>query len=263
VILHSDGTATPVAEGEQPKWSPNYRTLIFTRPDYEAEPGPTNDIWSINRSGTGLRRITRIPAPNQVRFIAYGGRPPIIAYDDDFGIWMMRPDGSDRRELARVGGNANSLAISPNGSKVVYASNSSLRSPFSLRVVGIRGASKEVAFPGNNHTCNVDSPTWSPNAHWIAFSLCINKGGFNDETGIWVVRPDGADLHRIAENGGDPTWSPDGEWIAFETSKVRPRTGAELSAIAKVHPDGSARELATPYTSGGSTDPYESLDWGG
>jgi Tol biopolymer transport system component len=259
-VLSSNGVATPLTEGEQPKWSPNHHTLAFTRADYEVEPGPTNDIWSINRSGTGLRRITWIPAPNQVRFIAYGGNPPVIAYDDDSGIWTMRPDGNKKRNLVRAGGNANALAISPDGSKLAYASNSTRRSPLSLRVIDLHGRGREVAFLGTSHTCSVDSPSWSPDSTWIAFSLCVDKGGFNDEIGIWVVRPDGRGLHRIVATGRYPTWSPTGEWIAFDTWKVRPRVGVELTAVAKVHPDGTGRELVTPYSSE-STEPYEELDW--
>src|SRR4051794_15966151 len=88
-VIDSTGSGTALTGGEQPKWSPDHQKLIFSRADFEAKPGPTNDIWSINRNGTELRRITSVPAPNQVRFIAYGGHPPIIAYDDDYGIWTM------------------------------------------------------------------------------------------------------------------------------------------------------------------------------
>jgi Tol biopolymer transport system component len=263
VLLDGGGATEALTEGEQPKWAPDHRTLIFTRADYEAEPGPTNDIWSINRNGERLTRITWVPAPNQVRSIAYGGRPAIIAYDDDSGIWTMTPDGSRSRLLVPDGGNANSLAISPDGSKIAYVTNSTVRSPFSLRVADMHGTGKEVAFPGTSHTCSVASPSWSPDSDWIAFSLCVDKGGFNDEFGIWVVRPDGSDLHRIAANGNSPAWSPDGEWIAFVTSKIGSRTAGELTAVAKVHPDGSSLELMTPYTSEGSSETYESLDWGG
>jgi Tol biopolymer transport system component len=260
-VLDNNGNTTPLTEGERPKWSPDHRVVAFTRADYEAEPGPTNDIWSVNRDGTGLRRLTYIPAPNQVRLLAYGGKPPIIAYDDDSGIWAMRPDGSGRRILARVGGNANDLAISPDGSKLAYASNSTERSPFSLRVIDLHGDGREVAFPGTSHTCSVSSPSWSPDSAWIAFSLCVNKGGFNTEIGLWLVRPDGSGLHRIAMTATSPTWSPTGEWIAFDTQKTRPHALGELTAIAEVHPDGSGYRLVTPFTAEGSSEPYEELDW--
>lgn len=260
-VQREGGTSMPLTEGEQPKWSPDHRTLVFTRADYEAVPGPTNDIWTIAADGTGLRRLTSVPAPDQVRLIAFGGDPPIIAFADDTGIWTMNPDGSEMREVLKDGGNANELAISPDGLMIAYASNGTRRSPPALRLVDTNGQTRRTAFQGTEHTCGTASPTWSPDSRWLAFSLCTNKGAFNNELGIWLVHPNGSDLHRIVAAGGYPTWSPDGDWIAFTTSRLSPKNGV-LTAVARIHPDGSGRELLTPYQADGSAPgPVEALDW--
>lgn len=56
----------------------------------------------------------------------------------------------------------------------------------------------------------VTAPRWSPDGLLIAF---VVEGGAV-RPGIYVVRPDGTGLRRVAP-GGRPQWSPDGSRIAF------------------------------------------------
>ena len=65
-----------------------------------------------------------------------------------------------------------------------------------------------------------DEPTWSPDGHWLAFTL-----GFMDEGDdeIYIINVDGSDLQRITYDDYGSNylaWSPDGQEIAFTTPEL-------------------------------------------
>jgi len=101
----------------------------------------------------------------------------------------------------------------------------------------------------------VEGARWSPDGQWIA--VLIAPGG-SDRTEIWVVRPDGADLHQIGgfnrTNGWFGRWSHDGTWLTVAEADaagwsaahlIDPSTGrrvtvgeADLRAAVDVSRDG-------------------------
>ena len=88
-------------------------------------------------------------------------------------------------------------------------------------------------------TTNVGSVAWSPDGYWIAFGLTVEKGGGNAESGVWLIRPDGRNMHRVA-SGAEPTWSPDGRWIAFSRT-ARSTKSEYATALEMVRTDGTGR----------------------
>jgi Tol biopolymer transport system component len=67
-----------------------------------------------------------------------------------------------------------------------------------------------------------DCPAWSPDGQWIAIAKGL--GELWIPCGIYLVRPDGSDLHLVFSPGPridmlDVCWSPDGEWFGFNTCR--------------------------------------------
>ena len=87
---------------------------------------------------------------------------------------------------------------------------------------------------GSHHDTDITSfssavPAWSPDGQWIAIARMLGENWI--PCGIYLVRPDGSDLHRIFSFGDgiiiiDICWAPDGEWLAFnayqEIWKIKP-----------------------------------------
>jgi hypothetical protein len=54
------------------------------------------------------------------------------------------------------------------------------------------------------------SPRWSPDSRWVAFEK-PPTGITSDPYAVFVVRPDGSSLTRVAVNAGSPVWRPSDE----------------------------------------------------
>jgi Tol biopolymer transport system component len=77
-------------------------------------------------------------------------------------------------------------------------------------------------------------PIWSPDGGWIAF--VSSRGNLGYAFGVWVVRPDGSELHQLVPRGLGVAWSPDGREIYFVESadsivKKIAVTGGEPSTV--------------------------------
>ncbi len=101
-------------------------------------------------------------------------------------------------------------------------------------------------------TMREDTPQFSPDGKWIAFSS--DRAGSTD---IWVGRSDGSGLRRLTfldGFAGTPRWSPDGEWIAFD---LRPPSSESDIWLVRVA-GGETRQLTK--NTGGADVPSWSND---
>ena len=144
-------------------------------------------------------------------------------------LYILHADGTETQVIPEP---VSAAAISPDGSRVVYSSDSSK----GLYVVDAEGGEPvRIAKEG-------DSPTFSPDGKQIAY-LGLPRDGCCVEMGrehVWVANADGTGAHEIladepalAKGVFELTWSPAGDRIAMGNSLER------HVAIYTFAPDGS------------------------
>jgi Tol biopolymer transport system component len=144
---------------------------------------------------------------------------------DEADIWVMRSDGSERRNLSEgTSANEGVAAFSPDAERIVYRSARSGR--FDL-FWSKRDGSEVRTLTSDDARENF--PVFSPDGRSIAFSS--NRDGARDIRGnltfdnyILSLEEDGSPgaLQRISDHPGQdshPWFSPDGAWIVYTSER--------------------------------------------
>ncbi|MDP9234380.1 MAG: hypothetical protein M3P01_07495 [Actinomycetota bacterium] len=174
----------------------------------------------ITNGGYAIAGPAWSPNGKKIAFHGFYGK----AANEAGGLFSVNVDGGHLK-LLQVGGAEPTW--SPNGKRIAFYS---ARSGF-LSVVDADGHNARTVT-----RIEGDAPTWSPDGTWIAFD--------SNGRAIYVVRPDGSKLHRIATSHRrwrltEAAWSPNGRRIAY----TRYRTGTQKSDIYTMKPDGSDATL--------------------
>lgn len=137
-----------------------------------------------------------------------------VGFFHDSEIFVMNPDGSDKRPLTDNSSNDADPAWSPDGSQVVFESVTG--NAFNLYLINADGTNeRRISF--STHRTDVQ-PAWSPDGTKIAFS----RQKMDGSGAIWVMAADGSSFVRLTGESGvnsHPSWSPDGTTIAFESDR--------------------------------------------
>jgi Tol biopolymer transport system component len=144
---------------------------------------------------------------------------------DEADIWIMRADGSERRNLSEgTAANEGVAAFSPDAEKLVFRTARDGR--FDL-VLSNRDGTERRALTADDARENF--PVFAPSGDAVAFSS--NRDGVRDRFGnltfdnyVLALAPDGTPgaLQRISDDPGQdshPWFSPDGEWIVYTSER--------------------------------------------
>ena len=224
-VLVGSGTATP---------APQPSRIVFA----SARSG-VSQLYSVQRSGAGLAQLTfdktgwgaPIPSPN--------GR--FVAAIRDGWLYIMRPDGRDRRLLAL---NVRSFSWSADSRRLA------LQLGQGVETVARQGGDERWMSPGSYESW----PSSSPHGRAVAFlrdgKLVVHRKRHN-----WTLVP---------EASGAPAWSPDGRWIATISGSgdavelVRPTGGAPVVIASRV--GGPAWGTTLAWSPHGRLLAYADLD---
>lgn len=116
----------------------------------------------------------------------------------DYELHIVRPDGSDERNLTQGIGAANVDEWSPTGTELVFDAAADIYVVDATSLVRARLLERAVM------------PSWSPDGTRLVFSR---------QQDLFTVARDGSDLRQLTSDvlfdDTYPSWSPDGEHIAF------------------------------------------------
>lgn len=173
-----------------------------------------------------------------------------IAYTQAFSdgtsaIYLMKPDGTDRRCLVDTPGSDLSPAWSPDGRWIAFTGGTDSSIGIYLVRADGTGPRRLKTVPGLEA-----EPVWSPDGQRIAYNV---ESGDDGPFSIHVMSRDGSGSTRIVSSGGDieyvslHDWSPDGQTMLVGVDQGG---GIELWAV---RPDGSdLRELRSAFGDFGS-----------
>jgi TolB protein len=160
----------------------------------------------------------------------------VVKMEKQASIWIAPNNDMDRARPVTSGPKADDqVALSPDGSKIVYRTNASGASD--IWIVNSDGSNPQQLTA--NAGTNV-GPAVSPDGRHILF--------LSDRTGvahIWQMNIDGSDQKQLTNGNGEerPQFSPDGRWVVYSTI-------AENSSIWRI-PAGGGKPVQLTEKSAG------------
>jgi TolB protein len=151
-LINADGSGMRLLSevfGVEPNWSPDGKQIVFSGLSNDSSGRP---LTIVNADGSGLKVISDPKgfydgwasfSPDGKQIVFYSNR------DGRGKIFVMNPDGTNRRQLTTDEGDENYPAWSPDGKQIIYVNRNA--DPFGIYTMNADGSNRtlvyEAAFP--------------------------------------------------------------------------------------------------------------------
>ena len=229
-------TKTPRLEEHCPAWSPNGRSIAFTRRGVLPA-----DLYVMRADGSHVRRVLKLRGDETCpRWSPDGRRLVFVRMDNTLpkpihSVYTVGVNGKGLRKLSPIE-EAWEIADWGRNGRIVFESTQPQETGLNIWSMRVDGAGRrEVA--GETTDANLRHPHWSPDGGRIVFT--------DDADGreqLWTMNADGSGMAAVthgAVGSIEPGWSPDGRKVVYATA-----VGAGLPEIFVANADGTgARRL--------------------
>jgi serine/threonine protein kinase/Tol biopolymer transport system component len=197
-------------------WLPDSSAVIYATSRASTFPYlPPLSLWEARLDGQ-QRQLTSSEASYEQPDLQ-SGLLSVSRRRTQFEIWKYPFDangvaaGSQRaQQLTHQTGQVSTPTASPTGDEVAYLSDNGGHA--NIWIAPATGPPRQITAEDDPEVA-IGVPIWSPRDPWIAF--VSSKGNTGLDFGIWLVKPDGSEQHRLVPKGLGAAWSEDGQWLYY------------------------------------------------
>jgi Tol biopolymer transport system component len=236
------------AQDQLPRWSPDGNTVLFRRSS-----GGRTDLFVVNADGSNAKNLTTnctalclgtdegdwSPDGTQIVMERATGPIPAAGPPAVVGIFVMRADGSNVRQITQLRKNSGSEdhapTWSPDGKRIAFMRTLNTGANIdaaSIYAVNADGSGLKLLRRMPRVRPGSGSPRWSHDGKRILYStMCIFGGNCRSPaTGaqIFTMLADGSRVRQLTHlpgNSYNASWSPDDKKIVFARQGSRGPTG--------------------------------------
>lgn len=196
------------------------------------------DIYTVNRDGSGLKRLTRYDVYTAEGVLSPDGKRIVFTSlkDGDLDIYTMNADGTDVRRLTNTPGYDGGAWWSPDGTQIVYRANhpadsielKAYRDLLGQRLVRPSRVELFVMNADGSNQRQISNlgganfgPSWTPDGKRIVFSS-NHRNPRSGNFDLYLVDRDGSNLEQITFDeafDGFPMFSPDGKKLVWASNR--------------------------------------------